>query len=194
MKKHVEQKKLRDVAEVISGYTFRKGLKKESDGDVLVLQARNIVEGDIIHEDDLLRSYLGNNRTNAGVKTNDVVLSSRGIFKSSVMGLIFGNVVAASSVYLLRLKTEKVLPRYLSIFLNSEFAQRQMYDKVTGVVVNALLRKDVEGIEVNIPSLVVQQKIIEIFDNNVRHQKLLMQKQFRIDQINHGLINKLINS
>ncbi|MDO8592737.1 MAG: restriction endonuclease subunit S [bacterium] len=185
-------KRIKDISEVIFGYTFRSTLKEQADGDVLVLQARNIIEDIIIKNSDLIKVDLGNNRTNALAKNNDVVLSSRGSFKSAVIQIDSGTVVAASSVYLLRLKTDKVLPEYLAIYLNSNFAQRQINEKITGVVINAMLKKDVEELEIIIPSLETQKKAVTIYFNNLRHQKLLRQKQLLTNQINQELINQLI--
>lgn len=187
-------KQLKEIAEVILGYTFRSKLEKQADGDVLVLQARNIIEDLLIKEDDLLRVDLGNNRTNAFAKNDDVVLSSRGSFKAAVMKTDSDSVIASSSVYLLRLKTEKVLPEYLAIYLNSDYSQKQIKEKITGVVINALLKRNVEELEIVIPSIEAQKKVISIYYNNLLYQKLLTKKQLLNSQINKGLINKLINS
>lgn len=188
------QKQIKDIAEVILGYTFRSSLEKQIEGDVLVLQARNISEDIIITNGHLMRIELGNNRTNAFVKNNDVVLSSRGSFKSGAIKTDSKNIVAASSVYILRLKTNEVLPEYMAIYLNSDFAQKQIKEKITGVVINALLRRNVEELEIIIPSLEAQQKVISIYYNKLLYQKLLIKKQLLNSQINKGLINKLINS
>ncbi|MEI6378090.1 MAG: restriction endonuclease subunit S [Candidatus Falkowbacteria bacterium] len=185
---------IKDIANVILGYTFRSTLEKEKNGDILVLQARNITESLIIKESDLLRAYLGNNRTNALVNNNDVVLSSRGSFKSAVAQVSSQRVVASSSVYLIRLKGNELLPEYLAIYLNSSLAQKQIKDLSTGVVINSLLRRSVEGIGVWIPSLENQQKVIEVYNNNLRHQTLLQRKQLLTKKINEGLIDKLIKS
>jgi restriction endonuclease S subunit len=185
---------LKDISDVILGYTFRSSLEKQTIGDVLVLQARNITDSLLIEESHLLRVNLGNNRTNAFAKNNDVVLSSRGSFRSAVIKTNSGAVVASSSVYLLRLKADEVLPEYLAIYLNSDIAQKQIKEKITGVVINSLLRRNVEELEIIIPNLEAQKKIITIYYNNLRYQDLLSKKQLLNSQINKGLINKLINS
>lgn len=187
-------KQIKDIADVILGYTFRSTLEKEKNGDILVLQARNITESLIIKEKDLLRVNLGNNRTNALVNNNDVVLSSRGSFKSAVAQISSQRVVASSSVYLVRLKANELLPEYLAIYLNSSLAQKQIKELSTGVVINSLLRRSVEGIGVWIPSLENQQKAIEVYNNNLRHQSLLQRKQLLTKKINEGLIDKIIKS
>lgn len=186
-------KLIKDIADVILGYTFRNSLEKQKDGDILVLQARNITEDLIIKETDLLRAYLGDNRTGALAKNNDVILSSRGFFKSAVMKIGSEKVVASSSVYLIRLRTNEVLPEYLSIYLNASLAQKQMMQGVTGVVINALLKNVVADIEVIIPSLTVQQKVIDIYFNNLRLQHALTKKRILIDRINKATIDQIIS-
>lgn len=188
------KKTIKDVCELILGYTFRKELQKNENGQTVVLQARNILESLKIYPSNLLRVEFGNSKTNALVKNNDVVLSSRGSFKASVAKIGSETVVAAASVYLLRLKTSEILPEYLCIYLNSERIQKKLGGLTTGVVISALLKSDLETLEVVIPSLENQQKIVDIYFNNLHYKKLLDKKLVLSEEINKELINKLINS
>lgn len=186
-------KQLNEITEIILGYTFRNSLKSQEDGNSFVVQARNVSEDIIIKNEDFLKINLENNRTKSFAKNNDIVLSSRGIFKSSVVKSESDSIIASASVYLLRLKTTEVIPEYLSIYLNSEFVQKKINEKITGAVIKSLLKKDVAEIEVIIPDLEDQKKIINIYFNNLEQKKLLNKKIELTNQINKGAINKLIN-
>lgn len=186
-------KQLNEIAEIILGYTFRNSLKLQEDGNAFVVQARNVSEDIIIKNDDLLKINLENNRAKSFAQNNDVVLASRGIFKTSVVKSNSNNLIASASVYLLRLKTTKVIPEYLSIYLNSDFVQKKINEKITGAVIKSLLKKDVAEIEVIVPGLEDQKKIINIYFNNLEQKKLLNKKIELTNQINKGAINKLIN-
>lgn len=190
----LKRKKIKDIAEVILGFTFRKTLKESTDGSMAVLQAKNITEKIIINEDDLIKIELDKNRTSAMAQNNDVVISSRGNFKSAVLRSSQQPIIAAGSTYLIRLKSDEVLPEYLAVYLNSTNAQKQIKERTSGVVINALPKKGLEDIEVIIPSREQQQKTVAVYENNLHLQKLLKQKQYLTGKVNEGLINKLINS
>lgn len=185
-------KQLNEIAEIILGYTFRNSLSSQEDGNTFVVQARNISEYLSVKSEDLLKIHLENNRAKSFAKNNDVVLSSRGIFKSSVIKADSDNLIASASVYLLRLKTAEVIPEYLAIFLNSEDTQKKIQEKITGAVIKTLLKKEVGEIEIVIPNLDDQKKIVAIYFNNLEQKKLLNKKIELTNQISKGAINKII--
>ena len=188
-----DKKTIKDLCELILGYTFRKELQKNESGKTLVLQARTISESLKIYPKELLRVEFGNSKTNALVKNNDVILSSRGSFKSSIAKIDSEIVVAAASVYILRPKNVEILPGYLCVYLNSEHTQKKLGGLTTGAVITALLKSDLETLEIAIPSLENQQKIIDLYFDNLRYKKLLAKKLALSEEINKALINKLIN-
>ncbi len=100
--------------------------------------------------------------------------------------------IAASSVYILRPKSDNVLAEYLAIFLNSQSGQKQISEKSTGAVINTILRKDLENIEVTLPDMETQKKIIELYQTNNKLRKALMKKIKLVTSINEVAINKLL--
>lgn len=190
----IKNYKLNDIAEVILGFTFRTTLKETVDGNIAVLQAKNISDEITINSRDLATIYLDKIRTNALAKNNDVVISSRGNFKSAVIRSDKLPIIAASSTYLLRLHFKEVLPEYLSVYLNSKYGQKLIKERTTGVVISALPKKDLEDLEIITPSIKNQQKAVAVYENDLRYQKLLHQKLFLTSKINEGIINKLIIS
>ncbi len=187
-------KHIKDIADVILGFTFRTTLEESSDGNIAVLQAKNISGKIIINEQDLIKINMDKSRSSALARKNDVAISARGYFKSAILRFCQQPTIAAGSTYLIRLRTPDILPEYLAVYLNSSLGQRQIKGRTTGVVINTLLKKDLEAIEVIIPDVKQQRKAITIYENNLRHQELLRQKQFLSNKINEGLINRIINS
>lgn len=184
---------IKDISRVILGFTFRTTLREKEDGNISVILAKNITDEISINSEALINIELDKIRSNALAKNNDVVISSRGNFKSAVLRSGEMPVVASSSTYLLRLKTKDILSEYLSIYLNSRYGQSQIKAKTIGAVISSLSKRDLEEIEVIIPTIEKQKKIVEIYKNNLRLQKVLKQKQFLTDKINKGIINQLIS-
>ena len=76
----MQSKSLKDISEIIAGYTFRGALKNVSDGKVQVVSAKNVNEDSTIRIDNLIKIQNVPPRTNAFISKNDVLLSSRGVF------------------------------------------------------------------------------------------------------------------
>lgn len=188
------KKDLKDIAEVIAGYSFRTALQGKDNASLFVLQAKNILENSIVDEENLDGIDFENYRSKAIVKKGDVVISSRGSFRSGSVSLEAKNIIAASSVYILRLKKETVLSEYLAIYLNSVEGQKQLIESATGAAIKAILKKDLENISVVVPSVEKQEKIISLYHTSKKLQKALVKKMNLISNINEVAINKLLNN
>ena len=183
---------LKDIAEVITGYTFRTALQTKEDSSLFVLQARNISDDSSINSDSLDRIDFEHYRSKATVKSGDVVISSKGSFRAGVLADDSRDIIAASSVYILRPKTAKVLPGFLAVFLNSIIGQKLLSEKATGAVINTILRKDLENIQIPLPDIKKQEKIVQLYQANKKLQKALVKKMKLLSNINEVAISKLL--
>ncbi len=183
---------LKSIVNVISGYNFRIALKMDEIGSNLVIQAKDVMGGVYIEDNGLARINFKNDKTNAFVKSGDIIMSVRGKFRA---GLYIGkaqSIIASSSVYILRLINKNVNPEYLTIYLNSKLGQREIGKALTGAVVQTILRKDLENLNVIIPDLKKQQSIIDIYKNNILLQKKLDTKKQLINNITETVISKIL--
>lgn len=185
---------LKDIAEVIAGYSFRTALQGKENASLFVLQAKNILDNSIVDEKNLDGIDFENYRSKAVVKKSDVVVSSRGSFRAGSISLESKNIIAASSVYILRLKKETILPEYLAIYLNSVEGQKQLIESATGAAIKAIRKNDLENISVAVPSVEKQEKIIRLYHTNKKLQKALVKKINLINNINEVAINKLLTN
>ena len=188
------KKRLKDIAEVIAGYSFRTALEGKDSASLFVLQAKNILDDSTVDEENLEGIDFENYRSKAVVKKGDVVISSRGSFRAGSVSLEAKNIIAASSVYILRAKNKNVLPEYLAIYLNSVEGQKQLAGSATGASIKAIRRSDLENISIALPDPAVQEKIIRIYHANKKLQKALTRKINLINNINEGAITKLLNN
>lgn len=176
------QKSVSKIAEIITGYTFR-GPIQETKGGLFLLQAKNVKEILINDETELIRTNVDTSHTKAFTQDGDIAIGSRGIFKACVVRSK-NKILAASSVYLLRIKDKKILlPEYLVTYLNSISGQRNLSQFLTAGTIRSLLKKDLEIINIPIPSTEKQNQIIKL-DQNVRlqahllNQKIVVQRKF----------------
>ncbi len=176
-------KYLKEIALVIAGYSFRSALKPRSEGSMAVIQAKDIVDNLFVNSNNLTKIDPPQYQAKAITQKNDIVVSSRGCFRANVVQDNTSKIIAASSVYVLRLQDKNILPEYLAIYLNSIDGQKKLKEKVTGSVIKTILRKDLENIKIPIPGQDIQNKIIKIYNNNQIQQKLLTQKKILINQV-----------
>ncbi len=187
------KKNIKSIAKVLAGYTFRTALKTEESGKNLVIQAKDIVNNFIIDEKKLANIDHQFFKTNALVRKNDVIISVRGKFRACVYMGKLRNIIASSSVYILRLINEDINPEYLVIYLNSDNGQKEISKSLTGGVIKTILRKDLENINVVIPSIKEQQVIINLYKNNIAIQNRLDFKKILINNVTKKAISKILN-
>jgi restriction endonuclease S subunit len=187
-------KDLKGIADVIAGYSFRTALQGKENASCFALQAKNILDGSIIDEDNLEGIDFENYRSKAVIEKNDIVVSSRGSFRAGLVGVSGKNIIASSSVYILRLKDKNIMPEYLTIYLNSSDGQKQLTESSTGATIKSIKKNDLENIEIIMPNLEKQKKIIEVYHTNNKLQEALIKKINLIKNINEVVINKLLKN
>lgn len=182
---------IKDVAEVIGGYAFRGAIKPDINGDIFVFQAKDIVRGESFVEVGGLTKishdvpeYFGH------LKKNDVLLVARGMksgtFKSTVFSSEASNVIASSSVLVIRITVIDVVPKYISNFLNSKEGQDALSQIVSGSYIGAISRRELEKIKIPIPPLRQQEILINLQENIRRQEEILNQRK----KIGHNIINE----
>jgi restriction endonuclease S subunit len=92
----------------------------------------------------------------------------------------------------IRLTGNMVLPEYLAIYLNSEKMQRFYSKQSIGSTIQVMKTSSIKDIEIEIPSIEKQEKIIEINNLILREKKLLAKLIKEKNLYYRAIINKLI--
>ena len=153
------------IGEVISGYTFRGAIAHDDKGNYSVVQAKNINKDGTVSYEDLIRTSIEKMRSKGLVENGDVLLSNRGTFRSAIFRSSKTNNIAASSLYILRITTGKVLPEYLMVFLNSPVGQKLLQSLNTGTIIKTIPRQNLLNLEIPVPSVEKQQQAVTIYQN-----------------------------
>ncbi|PIP56226.1 hypothetical protein COX05_04165 [candidate division WWE3 bacterium CG22_combo_CG10-13_8_21_14_all_39_12] len=172
--------KLNEIANLISGYSFRSALNSSKEG-VRVLQAKDIRGSEITDTTKMSSIEKTFSSTNSYVQENDILLTSRGASFGSFPAAIFVSketgVIASSSVYILRIKdTTLVLPDYISYYFNSFYGQKKLIEIARGSRIKNIPLKELAEITIPIPSL-EKQCILANLSHNIIQQRELNEKR-----------------
>ena len=180
------QTKITNVADIINGYTFRGAIETIKNSDVFVLQAKDIIQGQNISDTNKLTPIAFKGvRTASFLQKNDVVVVSRGTGAGSFRSVVFNsneNVIASSSLLILRIKKKEILPEYVSLYLNSSDGQNKILETVVGSYIHAISRKKFEEeIKIPIPSLEKQESLVKL-NQNIKQQEKIYERKKQLKQ------------
>ena len=172
---------IKQCCTVKMGYSFRMTPDYTADGNVLLVQPKDVTADGLLLPDHNCRIQSSSgNRLVAG----DVLLISRGRFTATTFDRTITEPCIATSAFLIVApkKPEELLPEYLALFFNSADCQkrfRQLHGKTT---IPFISLNNLESIEICVPSLEIQVALIALDQMNKTYsrlssRKLALQKQ-----------------
>lgn len=173
---------------IFSGYSFRGKINPEKDGELQVIQLKDIkndytgignscifIKGDIIKN----KYYL---------EEGDILFTSKGANNYAVVfqGKRDYESVASSAFFVLRMDKTKANPQYVAWYINQTKVQQYLESQATGTYTTSINRETVENIPILLPTLLEQAKIAHIAALASKEQNLhkqLMEHKKRLIQI-----------
>ena len=119
------------------------------------------------------------------VQNDDVILGKMRPFKAAVARISEGEgILAGGNLYILRLDTEKILPLYLRLFLESDLGAAQLEAHTTGTTIPSVPVSAFDEIMVPLPPLEEQQRIIDKCEDLTKRAEMYERKAREVrDQI-----------
>jgi len=157
------KKKMSEVADIRAGYTQRSQENVTETREYFMINIRNV-------SDDGLIDYLGVTSVKLPpvderffIKEGNVLLSARGTRQiAAVCEIDAPRLLVGTQFFVIAPDTRIVLPGYLAWYINSTEAQSYITSRVMGSRVVMLKIGDLIDLEVPVPPLAIQDKIIEI--------------------------------
>lgn len=178
------------LKEMFSGYSFRSKVEHNTNGDLAVIQMKDL-------ENDY--QLIGENLTwiSSGIvpekyllRQGDVLFLSKG---ANNKALVFDQpikAVAASVFFVLRPDPNQIIPEYLAWYINQRETQKYIEENRAGTYIPNVNKSTVLGISIKLPPIYKQELIAKIVNASGRELKL-MQRLMNKKQI---LINNLITN
>ena len=156
--------KLKSVTDIQMGYSFRSRLEPEDDGDVAVIQMKDLLDDNTVCCENAIRVYMDSIKETHLVQKGDLVFRSRGnVSTTAILNEEPGRAIIAAPLFRIRVtKKDKVLPEYLNWYISQRSAQKFLTSRAIGTS-QVMISKDAVGeMDVEIPSLDRQKKIVEL--------------------------------
>ena len=166
--------KLHDRAEITTGFTFRSGLKPEPEGNVRVIQTKDLIDDQLNASDSLTKINGFDFKSNHTVKQGDILFRARG--HSHTAALIphdTPNTIVAAPLLHVRVKSEKVVPEYLLWWINQHTSQQYFSRLSEGTNVKKVNTAGLKELEVLLPPIQEQKKIAALMKLDKKEQQIL---------------------
>jgi restriction endonuclease S subunit len=178
---------LGNVADVSTGYPFRKKVEPEEGGDVVLVQLKDMdgAEGVSGAGTITLRND-GGKYERYLLHEGDLLFQSRGsrhpvaVVSAGIRG------IAASGLHTIRPHRGRVLPEYLAWWLNHPVSQDTLISKVArGQYIPFVSKADLLAFLVPVPSLAVQERIVAV--DRLHRQERALRK--RLETLTEQLVD-----
>lgn len=155
--------KLREIATLGAGLHFRGMIEADPKGLIPVLQVKDFDERLRVDPEALTRVRPGRDVRSYQVKNGDVLFLSRGArqFAVPVRDELEGSIVP-NHFFILRIRSPVVGPAFLAWYLNSPPAQTALRAMAQGSNVPFVSKRDLTELEVPVPPIETQQRIVKI--------------------------------
>lgn len=167
--------KLKNLAKVQMGYSFRSRLEASSGGSVAVIQMKDLLHDNTVHCGGLMKIDMAAVKDHHLVLRGDLVFRSRGhLATAAVLLEDLSKAVVAAPLLRIRIRNhEKILPEYLSWYISQRDAQVYLTTRAKGSVQKMISKQAIEDLEVLLPNLEQQKNIVELAMLSAREQNIL---------------------
>ncbi len=187
--------KIKKLATVQMGYSFRSRLEASEGGGVAVIQMKDLLDDNTVSCDGLVRINMEAMKDHHLAQRGDLVFRSRGSLTTAAVLLEDpGKAVVAAPLLRIRVtKPDKVLPEYLNWYISQRDAQIFLTSRAKGTVQKMISKQAIEDLEVALPSLEKQKNIVELAMLAAREQSLLQKLADKREQYISTVLMQFVN-
>ena len=162
--------KLKNLAEIGVGYPFRKKIITSPNGEIIVIQMKDVNDSGAVDCSTLDRINTVNQDPNNGIeikkgkyflKPGDILFKSKGS-KNNAGVLIddIGPAVASQQFIIIKVRSEKVKPPFVAWYFNHLNTTGYFDKENEGTYIPFVSKKTVSNVTIPVPNLELQKKIV----------------------------------
>lgn len=168
---------IRHFCDIRLGYSFRRRLTNASDGNVKVIQPKNISPEGFISfgQGEPVRTDVSVSKP---LQQDEVLIVNRGRFSAAIFDLPTSDTwIVPSSILVLSPKAESVLPGYVACYFNSSNGQKLLRRHCEHSTVPFISARNLANIDIPIPPLERQKALIAFEKAAAMYTRLSNRKQ-----------------
>jgi restriction endonuclease S subunit len=166
--------KLKEFAEIKSGYLFRFGIKSDKEGDMKVIQLKDVNDDGVLTINGISSVEFVPSKKTEFLQRGDILFKAKSnkhvaaMFKSDMK-----NVIATAHYFIISVKNIEIRPEYLAWYLNQQPAQVYFGRNASGTRIRVINKQILGELEIMAPELKIQDRIERIYQLYNREQDLL---------------------
>jgi restriction endonuclease S subunit len=179
--------KLTDIAEITSG-TYQ---KEVTDGDLLYLQVKDF-KSTYLANGELKPSIIDSSKiAKYTLLDKDLLFAAKGTSNFCVLYHdTMGKAVASSAFFVIRVSRAAILPEYICWYINTPQVLKKLQSNAVGSATPSITKEILAELEINIPTIDKQHKIIQCSQLQERAYALRMLIAEKTKQLsNQSLLN-----
>jgi restriction endonuclease S subunit len=163
-----------EIANIQAGYQFRGKVEPDTDGNVALLQIKDIEDRRRLNTDTIDRIAFDKPHEPYLVSRGDVLFLSRGhrLFAIAIEEDLT-DTIASGYFYILRLRTGRISPAYLAWWINQPTFQSQLAQLSQGSHMPFVSKTEFQELAVPIPPLELQDTIVALSDLSEQEHSIL---------------------
>lgn len=166
--------KLNDIAEIRAGHPFRGSVPEDVNGQVAVIQIKDVDWAGSVNWEGLTKTSLSGRKEPDWIKSGDILFVARGTkIVAAYVDAVSVPCVCSQYFYLLRIKSDEVLPEFVAWQINQQPAQTYLVKSAEGSAQVSVRRSMLEDLSIIIPPLNKQRIIVELAKSALRERALL---------------------
>jgi len=186
--------KLEVVADVQAGHPLRSGVPFAEAGNAYALQMRDLSLGGDIAWDGLVRTEIDTRKPVQWLEPGDVIFVARGTRNYAVcLRNVPKPTVCSPHFFLVRTKSQELLPEFLAWQINRAPAQRYLAGSAEGSDQLSIRRPVLEALPLAIPLLSQQRLVVSLAEAAVHEERrlraLIYNRHKQLDALAFALIS-----
>ena len=169
--------KLLEITNITPGYPFRGAIPEKAGSCIRVVQLKDISRSGYIDWESSIEADLETKKEPDWLKPGDILFSARGNrnFATIITKECPSSALAAPYFYVIKNKSNKVLPSFIAWQLNQSPCQKYFQKESEGTLIKSIRKSVLENIPIKIPALEKQKHIIKIVETVEREKQICEQ-------------------
>lgn len=165
---------LKEIALIQMGYSFRTRLDSTDTGRIYVIQMKDLTDLNRVDISGLVSIDMETPKGRHLVSPGDLIFRSRGLSSTSaILTENPGLAVVAAPLLRIRITSQEILPEYLNWFIGQPPAQAFFTSRADGTAQRIINKETLENLEVFVPPLEKQKKIVALASLMDREQEIM---------------------